>query len=64
MTMGKGMGMSRREATFAALVAFFGVVLVLTNIVGGTLLVAGIYWFVYLRPERKMESPARPGPGD
>jgi formate/nitrite transporter FocA (FNT family) len=24
----------------------------LGNIVGGTLLVAGIYWFVYLRPAR------------
>lgn len=30
----------------------------LGNIAGGTLLVAGIYWFVYLRPERRAERPA------
>lgn len=28
----------------------------LGNIAGGTLLVAGIYWFIYLRPVRKQES--------
>jgi formate/nitrite transporter FocA (FNT family) len=26
------------------------------NIVGGTLLVAGVYWFAYLRSERKRET--------
>jgi uncharacterized integral membrane protein (TIGR00697 family) len=39
MSASAGAGLSRREATFAALVALFGVVLVLTNIVGVKLFV-------------------------
>lgn len=35
----------------------------LGNIVGGTLLVAGIYWFVYLREVSPVESPAKSGSG-
>jgi formate/nitrite transporter FocA (FNT family) len=36
----------------------------LGNIVGGGVLVGGVYWFVYLRPGRRMLAPQRQPPGD
>jgi formate/nitrite transporter FocA (FNT family) len=57
-----GLALGGRGAVGAAGVARNLVAVSAGNLVGGTLLVAGVYWVAYLRGERKREdSPHRGG---